>query len=56
MKQTKLLDDLQDLVTEVMDLHARLSTIEKMLEKCNTLKHICTCPCDNFHEDEAQPL
>ncbi len=62
MKQSRARDDMKDLFTEVLDLqsevldlHARLNAIEKKLEKCDTLKHICTCPCHD-DEDEAQSI
>ncbi len=55
MHDIMALHGLKDLIAEITDLHARLNTIEKRLEKCDTLKHICTCP---YHddEDEAQSL
>ena len=43
MDEVTILHGLKDVAMEVTDLHARINALEKKLEKCKTLKHICTC-------------
>ena len=55
MDEQAILHGLKDLVLEVTDLHARINAIEKKLEKCKTLKHICACyECND--EDEVRDI
>jgi uncharacterized protein with PhoU and TrkA domain len=52
MDEVTILHGLKDLAMEVTDLHDRINAIEKKLEKCKTLKHICACDeCDYEDED-----
>jgi hypothetical protein len=51
MDEQTILHGLKDLALKVTDLHARINAIEKKLEKCKTLKHICTCHEYDCEED-----
>lgn len=43
MDEEIILHALKELGMDVVDLHARINSIEAKLEKYNDLKHMCTC-------------